>query len=303
MNKKSLASRIYEHRYVYILILPLVLFYAVFCYAPMYGIQLVFKTFNFSKGITGSPWNNFANFKNVFSDPTFYRAFTNTCIISLGRLVIEFPIPIIAALMLNEISKYKVKRLYQTIYTFPHFLSWIVMAGIITNILSDRGVVNQILVMLGQEKNSVLFRPNSFLGLIFASSIWKEAGWDSILYLAAITAVNPELYEAAMVDGANRWQRLWVITWPAVKSTALILLILKVGNTMNGGFDQIFNMYNPLVYSRADIIDTFTYRAAFQDSTGFGFSTTVGFTKSVINFALLYGANTIVKKIGGEGLI
>jgi putative aldouronate transport system permease protein len=303
MSSKTLGQRIYTHRYLYLLILPLLVWYGLFCYAPIYGIQLAFKTYNFSKGITGSPWNNFRNFRNVFSDPAFFRAFFNTCLISLGRLVIEFPMPIIAALMLNEISKYRVKRLYQTIYTFPHFLSWIIMAGIITNLLSDRGLVNQILEFVGQGKNTVLVKPGSFLALIFGSSIWKETGWDSILYLAAITAVNPELYEAAMMDGANRWQQLWVVTWPAVKSTAMILLILKIGNTMNGGFEQIFNMYNPMVYARADIIDTFVYRSAFQDSTGFGYSTAVGLTKSVINFALLYGADRISKKMSGEGLI
>jgi putative aldouronate transport system permease protein len=269
----------------------------------MYGIQLAFKTFNFSKGITGSSWNNFKNFRNVFSDPAFFRAFFNTCFISLGRLVIEFPIPIISALMLNEISKFKIKRLYQTIYTFPHFLSWVIMAGIITNLLSDRGVINQLLSFFEQEKNTILVKPDSFLALIFVSNIWKEAGWDSILYLAAITAVNPELYEAAMVDGANRWQQLRVVTWPAVKNVAMILMILKIGNTMNGGFDQIFNMYNPMVYARVDIIDTFVYRAAFQDSTGFGYSTAVGLAKSIINFALLYGADKAAKIMGGEGLI
>jgi putative aldouronate transport system permease protein len=269
----------------------------------MYGIQLAFKTFNFSKGITGSQWNNFKNFKTVFSDPAFFRAFANTCIISLGRLCIEFPVPIIVALLLNEISGYNVKRFYQTIYTFPHFLSWVIMSGILTTILSDRGLLNQILAIFGQEKNTILVKPGSFLALIFVSNIWKEGGWDSILYLAAITAVNPELYEAAMMDGANRWQQLRVVTWPAVKNTAMILLILKIGNTMNGGFDQIFNMYNPLVYAKADIIDTFVYRAAFQDSTGFGYSTAVGLTKSLINFILLFSADKLTKKMGHEGLI
>jgi putative aldouronate transport system permease protein len=269
----------------------------------MYGIQLVFKTFNYSKGITGSPWNNFSNFKNVFSDVGYFRAFFNTVFISLGRLLIEFWVPMVIAVLLNEISRYSVKRVYQTIYTFPHFLSWVIMSGIITNMLSDRGLVNQILVLLGQPKNTILIRPGSFLALVFASNIWKEAGWDSILYLAAITAINPEIYEAAMVDGANRWQRIWVVTWPAIRNTALILLILHIGSAMNGGFDQIFNLYNPMVYARVDILDTFVYRAAFQDASGFGFSTTAGFTKSVINFLLLYGANTVVRKMGGEALI
>lgn len=301
--KNSLWKRINEYKYLYILLIPLIIFYILFSYVPMYGITLAFKTFDYSKGIFGSPWNGFQNFKDVLSDPNFINAFRNTIVISLGRLLIEFPVPIVMALLLNEISKNKLKRLYQTVFTLPHFLSWIVLSGILISIFNDQGVANQILTALGLQKNQVLSQNGSFLALIFLSNIWKEAGWSTILYLASIASINPELYEAAIVDGANRFQQMKAITWPTVKATALILLILAVGNVMNGGFDQIFNMYNPSVYQNADIIDTFVYRSAFTDATGFGFTTTVGLMKSIVNFVLLYGANAIVKVMGGEGSI
>lgn len=300
-KKKNVWSKIGEYKYLYLLLLPLILFYVVFSYIPMYGITLAFKTFDYSKGIFGSPWNNFQNFKDVLSDINFLHAFRNTIFISFGRLLIEFPVPIILALMLNEISKSRFKRVYQTVFTFPHFLSWVVLSGIVISLFNDQGVVNQILSVFGKEKNQVLSQNGSFISLLFISNIWKEAGWSTILYLAAIAGINPELYEAAIVDGANRWQQLKAITWPTVKTTALILLILAVGHVMNGGFDQIFNLYNPGVYEYADIIDTFVYRSAFTDSSGFGFSTTVGLMKSIVNFAMLYGTNAIVKAMGGEG--
>jgi putative aldouronate transport system permease protein len=299
----SLGRRIASHKYLYILIAPLLAYYLIFSYFPMYGISLSFKTFNYAKGITGSPWNNFQNFKDVMVDPLFFRAFRNTCLISAGRLLIEFPVPIILALLINEISKYKIKRVYQTIFTFPHFLSWIVMSGIIINMLNDRGFVNQILAVAGRGKNQILLNPVQFLGLIFGSNIWKEAGWSTIIYLAAIAGINSEIYEAAIVDGANRWQQIWVVTWPSIKNTALFLLILAIGNTMNGGFDQVFNLYNPIVYEYGDIIDTYVYRTAFTDFTGFGFSTTVGLMKSIINFMLLFGADRLAKLLGYEGIL
>jgi putative aldouronate transport system permease protein len=298
--KNRLLKEIIRHKYFYILLAPVVIYFAVFAYAPMYGVVLAFKDFNYAKGIMGSPWNNFENFRAVLGNPDFIGAFRNTVLISLGRLVIEFPVPIILALLLNEISKSKLKRIFQTVFTFPHFISWVVLSGIIIGIFSDQGLWNQLLVTFGLEKKSVLTDPNSFTAMIFLSSIWKEAGWSSILYLATIASINPELYEAASIDGANRFQQMKAITWPVVKTTAAILLILAVGNLMNGGFDQIFNLYNPIVYSHVDIIDTFVYRSAFLDSTGFGFSTTVGVLKSVINFAFLFGANYIVKVVWKE---
>jgi ABC-type polysaccharide transport system, permease component len=279
----------------------MILFYIVFAYVPMYGITLAFKTFDYSQGIMGSPWNNFQNFKDVLANPDFIGAFRNTLFISLGRLLIEFPVPIILSLLLNEITKSKLKSIYQTIFTFPHFLSWVILSGIIITTLGDQGIINQILQAFGFPKNSILMSNNSFPALIFGSDIWKEAGWSTIIYLAAIAGIDQELYEAVKVDGGNRFHQMKAITWPAVKTTALVLLVLAVGNAMNGGFDQIFNLYNPAVYKSADIIDTYVYRSAFRDSTGFGFSTTVGLMKSIVNFVLLIGANTVVKAMGEEG--
>jgi putative aldouronate transport system permease protein len=301
--RASLGQRILAHKYLYLMVLPVVVWYIVFCYVPIYGIQLVFKTFNFSMGITGSPWNNFQNFKDILSRPLFFRAFRNTCLISLGRLIVCFPAPIILALLLNEISRYKLKRVYQTILTFPHFLSWIVMSGIIINMLNDRGIVNQLFDLIGLGKNQVLYSPPQFVAMLFITDIWKEAGWGTIVYLAAITAISPEVYEAAVVDGANRWQQLWSITWPEVRHIAVFFLILAIGGILNENFDQIFNLYNGLVMEYADVIDTYVYRTAFTDITGFGYSTTVGFTKSIIGFALLFGSDRLAKKHGYEGIL
>jgi putative aldouronate transport system permease protein len=299
----GLGIRILQHKEFYIMLLPLFLFYLIFSYLPMYGITLAFKDFNYTKGIIGSPWNDFANFKKIFSNVDFWRAFYNTIWISVGRLILEFPVPIILALLLNEITRSKFKKVYQTILTFPHFLSWVVLGGIVVNLLQDQGIINQIMNLFGLGKNTVLTNGNQFRALIFISNIWKEAGWSTILYMAAIAGINPELYEAAKVDGANRFKQVIHITWPCIMSTAMVLLILQIGQAMNGGFDQIFNIYNSSVYNKGDIIDTYVYRSAFQSSDGFGFTTAVGFTKSIINFALLFITNKIVSKTTGTGVI
>lgn len=299
-TRSRMRREIAKHKYLYILVAPLIIYYVVFSYIPMYGIVLAFKEFDYSKGILGSPWNHFDNFTQVWANPDFMNAFRNTILISLGRLLFEFPVPIVLALMLNEVSRGKLKRFYQTVFTFPHFISWVVVSGIILGIFNDQGLYNQILTSFGLEKTSALTDGPSFTAILFLSNIWKEAGWSCILYLAAIAGINPEMYEAASVDGANRFQQMKAITWPIVKSTAAILFILAVGNVMNGGFDQIFNLYNAAVYKSSDILDTFVYRSAFTDATGFGFSTTVGLLKSVINFGLLFGANYLVTRVGKE---
>ena len=301
--KQSRSRRwreIAKHKYLYVLVVPTILFYLIFTYIPIYGIVLAFKEFDYSKGILGSPWIGLQNFADVFASPGFSVAFRNTILISFGRLLIEFPVPIILALLLNEISKGRLTRVIQTVFTFPHFISWVVISGIVVGIFSSQGLYNQILSVFGLENQSVLTSGPGFTVVLFLSNIWKEAGWSAILYLAAIAGINPELYEAAAVDGANRLQQMKAITWPVVKSTAAILLILAVGNIMNGGFDQIFNMYNPAVYKYTDILDTLVYRSAFQDATGFGFSTTVGLLKSIINCALLFAANYFIKTVAKE---
>lgn len=300
ISHKKLGKKLIEYRYFYLMLLPALLFYIIFSYVPMYGVTLAFKDFNFAKGVLGSEWNEFANFKRLLVDPSFWRAFRNTLIISVGRLLIEFPIPILLTLLMHEISRSKVKSIVQTILTFPHFLSWVVLSGIVITMFQDQGIINQILLLFGGEKNDVLVNGAAFRVMLFFSNVWKEAGWSTIIYLAAVAGISTELYEAARVDGANRLQQIWAVTWPGLRGTVAVMLILQVGGIMNGGFDQVFNLYNSAVYSQADILDTYVYRASFVQADGFGYTTAVGLTKSVINFILLLTANKIVGKLNGE---
>ncbi len=293
------------HKYLYLLALPLLAYYIVFDYIPLYGIILAFKEFNFAKGIWGSEWVGLANFREIFGLQDFWVAFRNTLIISLGRLVFEFPVPIAVALLINEVRRTRLKQFYQVVYTFPHFLSWVIVSGIMVNFLGAFGVLNQLLVLVGLEKVNLLVDPEYFRGLIYGSSLWKDMGWGTIIYLAAIAGINPALYEAASIDGANRFQQMLHITWPSLKSTVVILLILQIGRTMSsggGGFDQIFNLYNAAVYEKADILDTYIYRRTFAVGSSYGTSTAVGLFKSVINFVLLYAANKAAKRLGQDGL-
>jgi len=304
-RRGTLWKRMWDYKYCYILVLPLLIFYVLFEYVPLYGLLLAFKEFNFTKGILGSEWVGLANFREIFRLDDFWVAFRNTVIIAFGRLIFEFPVPILIALLLNEVRRARLKKFYQTVYTFPHFLSWVIISGIMFNFLGTFGVLNQILEMLGLEKLNLLVDPSSFRGLIFGSSLWKDMGWGTIIYLAAMAGINPALYEAASMDGANRFHQMLHITWPALKSTVAILFILNVGGMMSsggGGFDQIFNLYNPAVYEKADILDTYVYRRTFAVGESYGTSTAVGLFKSVINFALLYAANRAAKRLGQEGI-
>jgi putative aldouronate transport system permease protein len=290
---------------MYILVLPLLVYYALFEYVPMYGLMLAFKEFNFAKGIWGSPWVGFANFEEIFRLNDFWIAFRNTIIIALGRLVFEFPVPIVVALLLNEVRRTGLKKMYQVVYTFPHFLSWVIVSGIMVNFLGTFGVLNQLLELVGLPKTNLLVDPETFRGLLYGSSLWKDMGWGTIIYLATIAGINPSLYEAAEMDGANRFQQMLHITWPSLRGTVVILFILQIGHTMSsggGGFDQIFNLYNPAVYEKADILDTYVYRRTFSVGDSYGTSTAVGLFKSVINFVLLVGANRLAKRLGQEGL-
>lgn len=300
-----MIKRIYYYRYIYLLLLPAAILYIVFSYIPMYGAVLAFKDFHFKKGILGSPWtsmNGFQHFYDLYNDKGFHNAFWNTLILSIGRIIFQFPIPIILAVLINEIKRQKFRRFIQTVFTFPHFVSWVVVAGLIFNILSDAGVLNQIIVALGAEKINLLTQASTFRPLLFMTDSWKEAGWLTIIYLAAISGINPSLYEAAIVDGANRFQLIRHITFPAIKSVIGILLILQIANSFSYGFDQIFNLYNAAVYDVADTIDTYVYRRSFVTGLDFGTSTAIGLFKSVISLTLLFSANLIVRRSTGKGL-
>ncbi len=302
---RSLRERIWYNRGIYLFFLPALAAYLVFTYVPMYGAILAFKDFSFKLGILRSPWtsmNGFQHFYDLLSDASFKKAFFNTVIISFGRILFEFPVPILLALLLNEIRKNRYKRFFQTVFTFPHFVSWIIISGIVFNLFSDSGVVNGILVTLGGQKINVLTQPSTFRAFLYSTSIWKEAGWGTIIYLATITGINPSLYEAAIVDGASRFQLARYITWPSILSVVGVMLILQISSVMNAGFDQVFNLYNAAVYDKADIIDTLIYRRTFVKGMDFASSTAIGLFKSVINFAMLLVGNFVVKKATGKGI-
>lgn len=304
-KKRNLLKEIGKYKYLYMLFLPAVAFYIIFCYVPMYGTILAFKEFDFSKGIIRSPWasmHGLKHFYDIMNNADFKRSFMNTLFISFGRLLCEFPVPIVLALLINEIKSTKYKRFAQTVFTFPHFVSWVIGAGIFFNLLSADGIINQIIAASGGEKINFLTSTSLFRPLLYVSSNWKEAGWGTIIYLAAITGINPELYEAAIVDGAKRFQLVRYITWPAIRSVIGVMFILAVASIMNAGFDQIFNMYNAAVYRVADIIDTYVYRRTFIIGMDLASSTAVGLFKSVINFIMLITANTVIKKSTGRAI-
>lgn len=293
---------IIKNRYIYLILIPGMAYLFIFSFIPMYGIQIAFKNFMIDKGFWGSPWIGFLNFKYMFIDQQFWVAFTNTIVISVSRIAFTFFVPVILAIIINELSDGKYRRVLQTALTFPHFLSWVIISGILFNILNSDGLVNHMISQLGLKPISFLGTPALFRPLLYLAEVFKESGWGSIIYLASIAAINPEIYEAAIVDGANTIQRIWHVTLPGIKPTMVLLLVLGVGNVMNAGFDQIFNLYNPVVYPVADIIDTYIYRITFQSATDFGFSTAVGLFKSVLNFIFIISANKLAKLVGENGL-
>lgn len=301
-SMKSLGREIARNKYIYLILLPGLLYYAVFNYAPMYGIQLAFKDFRASAGIWGSPFVGLKHYEYIFQDQDFWRAFKNTIIISFSRILFQFPVPIVLALLLNELREGKYKKTLQTIFTFPNFLSWVIVSGMVLNVFGSEGAVNHFLSLFGVSEQMFMANQDLFRPLIYISDIWKSAGWTAIIYLATIASISPELYEASYMDGANRFQRMLYITWPGIRSAVVLMLLLSVGNTMNAGFDQIFNMYNPAVLPVSDILDTYIYRITFQTSGDFGFSTAVGLFKSLINFVLLIVFDRLAKAVGERGI-
>lgn len=301
-KRAPLRHRIWEARYLYLLLIPGILYYAIFQYGPMSGLLIAFQKYNAKLGIWGSKWVGLKNFQRIFSTPAALTAIRNTFEINLSRMIFEFPVPILLALLLNGMRGTRLKRVYQTLYTFPHFLSWIIVSSIVSDFLSNGGAVNSVLVMLGFERVNMLSNPSLFRPLLYFTHNWKEMGWNSIIYMAAITAIDPSLYEAATVDGANRLQKTWHVTIPGIQATIVTLFILTVGRVMNAGFEQIFYMQNAAVKSVSDILDTYVYSITFQSTPNYGFSTAVGMFKAAINLTLLLSANLVVKKLNGSGM-
>lgn len=257
-----MGKYLWRNRYLYLLLIPGILYFLVFNYAPVYGLTIAFKDFKFSEGIFGSPWNGLENFKYLFGLADFYRVLANSLILSLLKLVFYFPIPIILALMINEIRFQKFKRVTQTLIYLPYFISWVVIGGILVNLLSPScGIVNDVIKTMGGEPVFFLGSDKYFRAIAVVSHIWKQAGWDTIIYLAAITAVNPDLYEAAKIDGAGNFQRIWHVTIPCIKPTIVILLLISIGNILNNGFEQIYVLQNGSNLAVSEVFETYTYKS------------------------------------------
>ncbi len=283
------------------LLLPII-YYFIYHYIPMYGITIAFKKFSIGKGIIGSNWVGFEHFDRLFSSPVFFNVLGNTLIISISKLLFSFPAPIILALMLNEIKNMKFRKLSQTVYYLPHFISWVVLGGIIMDILSpSTGMVNGIIKALGGQPIFFMAKSGYFRTIVVISNIWKEAGWGSIIYLAAMTSINPEIYESAMMDGAGRIRQMWSITIPSITSVIVIVFILNVGKIMSAGFEQIFVLQNNYVLDVAEVIDTYVYKVGLLQLQ-YSFTTAVGLFKSVVGLILVIITNRIAKMVGEYGV-
>lgn len=288
--------------FLIMMIIPLT-FLIIFSYGPMYGVLIAFKDYSPGLGIWASPWNNFDHFRRMFTDFTFIRALKNTLVISFWKIIIGFPAPIILALLLNELRSERFKKVTQTISYLPYFLSWVVVAAMIIEIFSpQRGIINTMIVALGFNPIHFLGSDKWFIPTLILTDVWKGIGYGSIVYLAAITGVDPALYEAAEMDGASRFQKMWNITIPSITPIILVMLILRVGGVLNAGFDQILNLYNPSVYNVADIIDTYVFRIGLIDFN-FDYSTAVGLFKNFVGLILVGGSNYIVRRQTGESVL
>jgi len=308
---RSPSSRVWrevwKYRWIYLMLLPAMSYFIIFKYVPLYGIQLAFKDYSL-RGIAASPWNDFAHFKRMVAEPGFIPAFRNTIIISFMRIGFGFPFPIILAMLINELRLPKYRRVLQTVFTFPHFLSWVLLAGIMLNLLGSTGMARKIVEIFNAQASAdwnLLYDGSKYRWMLIITDIWKEAGWGTIIYLAAIAGVDQSLYEAASIDGCNRFQRIIYVMLPGIIGIIAIQFVLRVGFIMEGGFDQVFNTYTPPVYAMGDIIDTYIYRISFQRASNLnlGFPTAVGLFKNIINFALLITANSVVKAMGEETVL
>lgn len=295
-------SYVSRNRWLYILLIPGTAFLIVFRYIPMYGVIIAFKDFSVVRGIWKSPWVGFANFAYLFTSSSFYEVFRNSVLISLYRLLFAFPVPILMAILLSEMRSVAYKKTVQTIIYLPHFISWVVIAAMVYNFLSpSTGIVNKAIVAMGGKPRAFLQDPRAFRGIIVLSDIWKESGWGTIIYLAAIVGIDPELYEAAVIDGANRFQRILRITMPGIVNTIIVILILRMGSILRNGFEQIFLLYSPLVYEVADVFETYTYRVGIREGR-FSFATAVGLFQSLIGLVLILATNTLARRYGESSL-
>lgn len=297
-----MRKKIWQSRYMYVFVLPGFLYFIIYKYVPLLGSVIAFKEYSPFQGFMDSPWVGWAHFARIFDNAEVVQVLINTLVLSFLQIAFAFPVPILLAVMLNEVRHERFKKLIQSIVYLPHFLSWVVVIGIVTIFLRSDGLINGILqAWFGMEPILFLQIPALFKPLLVLEVIWKESGWGTIIFLAALAGVNPELYEAAVVDGASRLRRIWHITLPAIRSTVVILLILRLGTVLDNGFEQVFLMLNPYVMEVGNVLDTYVYYKGILQSD-FSFATAVGLFKSVVGLILVIGANRLAKKFGEEGI-
>lgn len=288
-KRKNLAWQLH------LMLLPGILLILAFSYFPLAGITIAFKEFYPALGIWGSPWVGLENFEYMFLLPDTPQILWNTLRIALLKMFFNFPVPIVVALMLNEVSISVLKRTVQTVVYLPYFISWVILSGIIIDLFAREGIINQFLGLFGAEPVFFLGDNRYFTSMLVLTDVWKNFGYGTVVYLAAITGVDSSLYESAIIDGANRWKQTLHITLPSIAPIIMLLMILNMGNVLNAGFDQIFNLYSPLVYPSADIIDTFVYRISMIEAN-YSLGTAVGLLKSIVSFILIVGSYTIANK-------
>ena len=300
-RRTSTLRTMWRHRQLYLLILPSLVYFILFVYVPFYGLQIAFKDFQVFRGIWASPWVGFDHFQDLFTSPKFPELLRNTLLISLYRLVFGFPIPILFALLLNEVRHIWFKKSVQTVTYFPHFLSWVIMAGIVVNLLGPAGIVNTLLQDAGFDSVNFLTNPDLFRTNVVATGILKDFGWGAIIYLAALTGIDPQLYEAARVDGAGKLRQIWDITLPGLRPVMAVVLVLSLGTLLEAGFDQIFMLLNGATLETGDIIDTYVYRVGLLDAQ-FEIATATGLFKGVVGLVMIVSANAVLRKFGERSI-
>ena len=290
-----------KYKWLYLMALPVLAYYICFSYIPIYGLQIAFKNYNLGKGIWGSPWAGLTHFKSFFCGPYFWRVLRNTMLLSLYTILICFPAPILFALLLNEVKCAPFKRTLQTVSYLPHFISLVVICSLIKEFTSSNGLISAMVAAFGGRAETMLLNPNRFRAIYVLSDLWQTIGWNSIIYLAALSGVDPNLYDAAVVDGAGRFRRVLHVTLPGILPTIIIMFILRIGQFMSVGYDKILLLYNSSIYETADVISTFVYRKGLVESN-FSYSAAVGLLNSVVNFVLVFSVNKISAKLSETSL-
>ena len=305
MNKNSLAARAkrdwQRNKALYIMVIPVLAFYIIYHYKPMYGAIMAFMDYNPRLGFSGSEWVGFANFTRFFESPYFVKLLRNTLLLSVYGIIFEFPAPIILALLLNEIKSTKFKKAVQTITYLPHFISLVVVTGIIKEFCQSTGLINDIIVALGGTRSALLQNPDLYRTIYIVSDIWQGVGWGSIIYLSALSGIDQQLYEAAEIDGAGRWKQMLNVTLPGIAPTIITMLIMRLGQVLGSSYEKTILLYNEATYDTADVISSYIYRVGLLDRD-WGYSAAIGLFNSVINLVLLIAANKISKRVSETSL-